>query len=296
MQISRSNRCRARTRRRGCDWPTFVHDSSSWFHRQAAIRNNGIWKLSCYGGLWERLETRHDCTPPYLSVISGPNSLSFVQREEALNMVSTAIAAGIFNDLGSGSNVDACVITASHTEMLRNFVKPNERVQKEKRYVFRRGTTAWKKEEIRSLIVSEEVTPVEAMDTTWILFYSVHTQRDTILLEKHLGHRQIFEYSLSEDSVKAILLDLQIIYKCVNPPTFCSAIVEYSRNSGWYRLGWGSQLSMSTTAVISLQPLVTVYLPLRELRRNNKLLRDTSKTALRKSQTYISWVEVKILV
>lgn len=81
-------------------------------------------------------------------------------------MVSTAIAAGIFNDLGSGSNVDACVITASHTEMLRNFVKPNERVQKEKRYVFRRGTTAWKKEEIRSLIVSEEVTPVEAMDTT----------------------------------------------------------------------------------------------------------------------------------
>lgn len=53
--------------------------------------------------------------------------------------------------------------------MLRNFVKPNERVEKERRYVFRRGTTAYKSETIRSLVVSEEVTPVvqaEAMDTT----------------------------------------------------------------------------------------------------------------------------------
>ena len=82
-------------------------------------------------------------------------------------MVTAAISAGIFNDLGSGSNVDACVITASHTEMLRNFVKPNERVQKEKRYVFRRGATAWKTEEIRNLVVSEEVVSVnDAMDVS----------------------------------------------------------------------------------------------------------------------------------
>jgi 20S proteasome subunit beta 2 len=90
------------------------------------------------------------------------------QREDALALVTSAVSAGIFNDLGSGSNVDACVITASHTEMLRNFIKPNERVQKERRYGFRRGTTAWKSEEIRSLIVSEDIVPVgqEAMDTT----------------------------------------------------------------------------------------------------------------------------------
>ena len=53
--------------------------------------------------------------------------------------------------------------------MLRNFVKPNERVQKERSYGFRRGTTAYKKEEIRSLIISEDVRPVregEEMDTT----------------------------------------------------------------------------------------------------------------------------------
>ena len=58
------------------------------------------------------------------------------QREEALTLVTAAISAGIFNDLGSGSNVDACVITAQGTEELRNFVKPNERVEKERRCVF----------------------------------------------------------------------------------------------------------------------------------------------------------------
>lgn len=97
-----------------------------------------------------------------------------LQRKDALDLVCAAISAGIFNDLGSGSNVDACVITASHTEMLRNFVKPNERVQKERTYKFRRGTTEWKKEEIRELVVEEDITYVaggrgaegEAMDTS----------------------------------------------------------------------------------------------------------------------------------
>ena len=48
--------------------------------------------------------------------------------------------------------------------MLRNFVKPNERVQKERRYTFRRGTTAWKKEEVRKLVVEEQVTETGAGD------------------------------------------------------------------------------------------------------------------------------------
>ncbi len=83
-----------------------------------------------------------------------------------------ALSAGIFNDLGSGSNVDACIITASHTEMLRNYVMPNVRVEKERRYGFRRGTTAWTRENVRDLIVSEETRPIaavaggEAMDTS----------------------------------------------------------------------------------------------------------------------------------
>ncbi|KAF0916019.1 hypothetical protein E2562_000649 [Oryza meyeriana var. granulata] len=42
-------------------------------------------------------------------------------REEGIQLVSEAICAGIFNDLGSGSNVDG------KTEYLRNHQLPNPR-------------------------------------------------------------------------------------------------------------------------------------------------------------------------
>ncbi|KAJ7136152.1 20S proteasome subunit [Mycena epipterygia] len=116
---------------------------------------------------------------PYVTMGSGSLAAMAVfesgwkanmSREAALQLVKDAISAGIFNDLGSGSNVDACIITASHTEMLRNVEMPNVRVQKERQYGFRRGTTAWKSETVRNLIVSEEVTLIggggDEMDTT----------------------------------------------------------------------------------------------------------------------------------
>lgn len=34
-----------------------------------------------------------------------------VQKEEGIKLVCEAVSSGIFNDLGSGSNVDICVIT-----------------------------------------------------------------------------------------------------------------------------------------------------------------------------------------
>jgi 20S proteasome subunit beta 2 len=89
-----------------------------------------------------------------------------------LQLVVAAISAGIFNDLGSGSNVDACIITATQTEMLRNYVMPNVRVEKERRYGFRRGTTAWSRQQVRDMVVSEDIRPTtvavgsEAMDTS----------------------------------------------------------------------------------------------------------------------------------
>ncbi|KAL5513994.1 PSMB7 [Sanghuangporus baumii] len=120
---------------------------------------------------------------PYVTMGSGSLAAMAVfesswkpnmDRQEALNLVVAAVSAGIFNDLGSGSNVDACVITKDHTEMLRNYRKPNERAQKENTYKFRRGTTAWTKEKIRELVVDETVVPLphpvsaggDAMDTS----------------------------------------------------------------------------------------------------------------------------------
>lgn len=43
----------------------------------------------------------------------NPNSkkVCYGQRDEGIKLVSEATCSGIFNDLGSGSNVDVCVIT-----------------------------------------------------------------------------------------------------------------------------------------------------------------------------------------
>ncbi|KAK3695129.1 nucleophile aminohydrolase [Podospora appendiculata] len=67
---------------------------------------------------------------------------------EAVELCSQAIQSGIFNDLGSGSNVDVAVITKEKTVLKRGYVKPNERSQKLKSYLFPKGTTAVLNEKI----------------------------------------------------------------------------------------------------------------------------------------------------
>jgi 20S proteasome subunit beta 2 len=71
-------------------------------------------------------------------------------REDAIKLCSSAIEAGIFNDLGSGSNVDVCVITPEKATLLRNHIKPNEREKKLRDYRFPKGTTAVLNEKVVS--------------------------------------------------------------------------------------------------------------------------------------------------
>ncbi|KAF8037637.1 hypothetical protein BT93_B0491 [Corymbia citriodora subsp. variegata] len=66
-----------------------------------------------------------------------------ITKDEGINLVSEAICAGIFNDLGSGSNVDICVITKGHKEYLRNHLLPNSDV-----YALKREYTFPKKTEV----------------------------------------------------------------------------------------------------------------------------------------------------
>lgn len=82
-------------------------------------------------------------------------------KEEAMELCSQAIQAGIFNDLGSGSNVDVAVITADKTTLHRGYVKPNERSQKLKSYKFPKGTTA---------VLNEKIIKKDAISK----FVSVH--------------------------------------------------------------------------------------------------------------------------
>lgn len=69
-------------------------------------------------------------------------------QEQAVKLCADAIEAGIWNDLGSGSNVDVAIITGDKTTLRRNYIKPNERTQKLKSYAFPKGTTAVLNEKI----------------------------------------------------------------------------------------------------------------------------------------------------
>jgi|GEM_PF-7030279 len=46
-------------------------------------------------------------------------------EEEAKEIVSQAVQAGVFNDLGSGSYVDLCIIRKGSVEYLRPYVMAN---------------------------------------------------------------------------------------------------------------------------------------------------------------------------
>jgi 20S proteasome subunit beta 2 len=72
-------------------------------------------------------------------------------RDEAMKLVRDGIAAGIFNDLGSGSNIDLCVITKGKVEYLRPYDEANVKGQRQGVYQYKKGTT---------VILSEVVKPV----------------------------------------------------------------------------------------------------------------------------------------
>ena len=96
-----------------------------------------------------------------------------MDRQSAMELVARAIRSGIMNDLGSGSNVDLCVITASGREYFRNTEMPNPKTfTREKPVVYPPGTTPvtagavhdnrpW----LQDVLVEEGVPGGDAMET-----------------------------------------------------------------------------------------------------------------------------------
>ncbi|GJN32174.1 hypothetical protein PR202_gb20658 [Eleusine coracana subsp. coracana] len=79
-------------------------------------------------------------------------------REEGIQLVSEAICAGISDDLGSGSNVDVCVMTKGKTEYLRNHLLPNPRTYvSSKGYSFVLGQTE---------VLATKITPLKQAEVT----------------------------------------------------------------------------------------------------------------------------------
>lgn len=86
-----------------------------------------------------------------------------ITREEAMEVVQEAIESGIWNDLGSGSNVDLVVISGQpgnpdiKVDYLRNHYCPPHRAPREMSYRPARGTTRVLKEQLKSLSSAVEV-------------------------------------------------------------------------------------------------------------------------------------------
>mmetsp|Transcript_8750 Transcript_8750/g.12953 ORF Transcript_8750/g.12953 Transcript_8750/m.12953 type:complete len:277 (+) Transcript_8750:78-908(+) len=113
-------------------------------------------------------------TLPYVTMGSGSLAAMSVfekdykenmSKEEAMNLVHGAISAGIYNDLGSGSNVDMCIITKEKTTYIKGYDTSNQRKAR-RTYPLIKGTTpviSEKVEEVKKLfkrvvVVEEETT------------------------------------------------------------------------------------------------------------------------------------------
>ncbi|XP_069774740.1 proteasome subunit beta type-7-like [Narcine bancroftii] len=111
---------------------------------------------------------------PYASMGSGSEAAMAIledrfkpnmEEEEAKQLIRDAITAGIFCDLGSGSNVDLLVITKDRTEYFRTFDSLNKKGDKKGVYKYKQGTTAVLTESVTLLQTDLVEEVIQRMDT-----------------------------------------------------------------------------------------------------------------------------------
>ncbi|XP_054717976.1 proteasome subunit beta type-7-like [Uloborus diversus] len=78
-------------------------------------------------------------------------------KEEGQQLVRDAVAGGVFHDLGSGSNIDMCIITREGAEYIRPYDVANQKGQRQGSYRYKRGATA---------VLSSVTVPLEVVETT----------------------------------------------------------------------------------------------------------------------------------
>lgn len=88
-----------------------------------------------------------------------------MNQQEAVDLVKDAIEAGIFHDLGSGSNVDVFVVKRTGCEKLENYRVYNKKVFSESEtYKFEKGTTPVLEEiqyKWKMIQVTDETAPMD---------------------------------------------------------------------------------------------------------------------------------------
>ncbi|KAK7895821.1 hypothetical protein WMY93_021146 [Mugilogobius chulae] len=89
-----------------------------------------------------------------------------MEEEQAKQLVRDAIAAGIFNDLGSGSNIDLCVINKSKVDYLRPHDEANKKGVRTGDYKYKRGTTGVLTKVVAPLDLEVVEETIQTMDTS----------------------------------------------------------------------------------------------------------------------------------
>jgi len=85
-------------------------------------------------------------------------------EDEAKQLVYEAISAGIFNDLGSGGNVDLCVIKKGSTELIRGYAEENDRkFRRPGGYSFPKGVTGVSSTSFKAPVA--DIAVVKEVDT-----------------------------------------------------------------------------------------------------------------------------------
>lgn len=112
---------------------------------------------------------------PYVTMGSGSLAAMAVfedkfqpdmEEEAAKQLVKEAITAGIFSDLGSGSNIDLCVLSKSKLDFLRPYDTPNKKGERQGRYRCEKGTTGVLAEKVTLLDLDVTDETVQTMDTS----------------------------------------------------------------------------------------------------------------------------------
>ncbi|XP_055750397.1 proteasome subunit beta type-7-like [Salvelinus fontinalis] len=88
-----------------------------------------------------------------------------MELEDAKKLVRDAIHSGIMSDLGSGNNIDICVITKQGVDYIRPYQESEYKDKRQRRYKYRPGTTSILTEKIVPLELEVVQETVQRMDT-----------------------------------------------------------------------------------------------------------------------------------
>ncbi|XP_056154142.1 proteasome 20S subunit beta 13a [Lampris incognitus] len=88
-----------------------------------------------------------------------------MEMEEAKELVRDSIHAGIMSDLGSGNNIDICVITRQGVDYIRPYRESEFKDHRLRKYKYRPGTTAVLAEKVVPLKLDVVEETVQRMDT-----------------------------------------------------------------------------------------------------------------------------------